>query len=112
MPGRKYTDEQKDEIVQLYREGLKGEIISERTGVPRPTVYLILEQRGIKPSRRKVMRARQVAPEQLLEQIAERDRYIGRLELELEQAQRTIEVLQDQLTAAAGSNGGQSRRSK
>lgn len=90
-----YTDEQKDEIVALYRQGVKGDDISKRTGVPRPTVYLILEQRGIKPSRRKTMTARQVSPEVLLEQLAEKDRRIGRLEYELEQARAQLSYLTD-----------------
>lgn len=98
----RYTDEQKDEVVELYRRGIKGADISERTGIPRPTVYLILEQRGIKPSRRNTMKARQVDTATLLEQLAERDRLIGRLEEQLVQARAQIAFLQAQLTDGRG----------
>jgi transposase-like protein len=97
MPnGNGYSDELKDEVVALYRAGVKGDEISSQTGIPRPTVYLILEQRGVKPSRRKVMTSRQMDPMQLMEQIAERDRRIGRLELENEQLKSQLAYLSDQ----------------
>jgi transposase-like protein len=92
MPNNKYTDEQKDQVIELYRAGVKGDEISRRTGVPRPTVYLLLEQRGIKPGRRKVMESRQMDTMQLMEQLSERDRLIGRLQHEIEQLKQRLGI--------------------
>jgi len=93
-------DATKDQVVDLYKAGTKTEEITHITGVPRPTIYWILEQRGIKPSR-----TRRAAPEinvdQVLERLAAAEREVGRLTEALEREKALNEALLDRVAPRA-----------
>lgn len=94
-------DDLKDKVVDLYKSGTKTAEITEQTGVPRPTIYWILNERGIRPSRTK--RAPQgVDQDQLLERLAAAEREVGRL-TELLQRERILnEALMERAVGASG----------
>jgi transposase-like protein len=76
------TDEVKDRVVELYLSGAKLNEILDATGVIRPTVYWILEKRGIKPSRQRAKPA-EVNTDHLLQRLDAQARQIGHLEEQL-----------------------------
>lgn len=41
----------RERVIKLYREGKKTAAITEATGVPRSTIYYLLDQEGITPRR-------------------------------------------------------------
>jgi orotate phosphoribosyltransferase-like protein len=90
----------KDQVVDLYKQGTKTDEITAQTGVPRPTIYWILEQRGVKPSR-----TRKAAPEinvdQVLERLAASEREVGRLTEALEREKALNEALLERVTSKA-----------
>lgn len=93
-------DATKDQVVDLYRAGVKTAQITEQTGVPRPTIYWILNERGVRPSRTKR------APEgidtaQVLEQLSAAEREIGRLQEALERERTLNEALMDRLQSGS-----------
>lgn len=100
----KYTDQQKDDAIRLYRAGVKGEDIAEQTGVPRPVVYAILKDMGLRPSRQKQAAARRVTVEQLLEQLAAANRENGRLATELDQCRAHVAMLTKHVRVEVGEN--------
>jgi transposase-like protein len=50
-PPRKHDEATRQRVVEMYKAGAKMDAIERETGVPRPTVYLILEEKGVGPSR-------------------------------------------------------------
>ena len=50
-PPRKHDDATRSRVVEIYQQGAKMDAIEEETGVPRSTVYLILGEAGVGPSR-------------------------------------------------------------
>lgn len=86
-------DATKDEVINLYKAGVKTQEITDKTGVPRPTIYWILNERGVRPSRTKRV-AEGVDVGQVLEQLAAAEREIGRL---------TEQVAQEKALNTAGS---------
>lgn len=95
-------DKTKDEVVRLYRAGTKTAEITEATGVPRPTIYWILNERGVRPSRTKAKAAQGVDIGQVLEQLAASEREVGRLEEELRTERALNQALLDRLAGADG----------
>ena len=45
------SNEAKDEVLNLYRQGRKLTQITQATGIPRSTIYYILNREGIRPNR-------------------------------------------------------------
>lgn len=72
------TGETKDRVVALYNEGIKIDDITAETGVRRPTIYFILKQRGLRPTR--TARDTEVSVSTLLQELAAAERQIGRLQ--------------------------------
>lgn len=51
MPERKYTDEQKNKIIEMYMQGIPTADISNKMGIPRPSISAIVRKEGV-PLRR------------------------------------------------------------
>jgi orotate phosphoribosyltransferase-like protein len=98
-------DTLKDKVIELYKAGTKTAEITEQTGVPRPTIYWILNERGVRPSRTK-RQTEGVDVGQVLEQLAATERRVGQLEEQLQREQALNEALMQRLEARA------SRRAK
>lgn len=79
-----HSDTTKDRVVEMYQAGARTVDIEKETGVPRPSIYMILRQQGISPSRQKARVPMNLTIDQLLEQLAARDRTIGRLQARIE----------------------------
>lgn len=89
-------DSTKDEVVRLYQAGVKTQDITDQTGVPRPTIYWILNERGVRPSRTK--RAPDgIDTAQVLERLAAAEREIGRLTAELARERSLNEALLERM---------------
>jgi hypothetical protein len=67
-----------DQVVAMYQAGVKTAFIEQETGVKRPTIYYLLEKRGIRPSRTG-RPAAVVDVGQVLERLAASEREVGRL---------------------------------
>ena len=89
-------DTTKDEVVALYRQGVKTSDITDQTGVPRPTIYWILEQRGVRPSRTK-RQPQEINVDQVLERLEAAERENGRLTALLERERMLNEALMSRL---------------
>jgi orotate phosphoribosyltransferase-like protein len=89
-------DALKDRVVELYKAGAKTADITEETGVPRPTIYWILNERGVRPSRTK-RQAEGVDVAQVLEQLAAAEREIGRLTEALAREKALNEALMERV---------------
>ena len=94
-------DSTKDQVVDLYKQGVKTQQITEQTGVARPTIYWILNERGVRPSRTR-RAADGIDTAQVVQQLAAAEREIGRLTESLARAEALNEALLDRL---AGSDG-------
>lgn len=95
-------DTTKDEVVRLYKAGTKTQEITDQTGVPRPTIYWILNERGVRPSRTKAKAAEGIDVGQVLAQLAAAEREIGRLQAELDGEKRLNERLLERLAGVEG----------
>lgn len=71
-----------DKVVSMYQSGARLVDITRETGVPRPTIYWALRQRGITPSRLK--NVEEVTVQQVLEQLAAANREVGKLQARIE----------------------------
>lgn len=89
----------KDRVVDLYKAGVKTAEITEQTGVPRPTIYWILNERGVRPSRTK-RTSEGVTVDQVLLRLEAAERRIGFLEAELEREKALNEALLTRLQGA------------
>lgn len=87
----------KDRVVDLYKAGVKTAEITEETGVPRPTIYWILNERGVRPSRTK-RQAEGVTVDQVLLRLESAERKVGFLEAELAREKALNQALLDRLT--------------
>jgi hypothetical protein len=74
-----------DKVVAMYQSGARLVDITRETGVPRPTIYWALRQRGITPSRTKAASTEEITVHQVLEQLAVANREVGRLQARVEQ---------------------------
>lgn len=90
----------KDRVVDLYKAGVKTAEITEQTGVPRPTIYWILNERGVRPSRTK-RQAEGVTVDQVLLRLESAERKVGFLEAELAREKALNQALLDRLTEAS-----------
>lgn len=82
MP-RRWPQEKKDEAIALYKQGMKYETITAKTGVPMATIVYWLHERGIKPNRRNPVNANgDVTVDALLTRLADTERRNGELEAE------------------------------
>jgi orotate phosphoribosyltransferase-like protein len=95
-------DTTKDEVVRLYKAGVKTHEITDQTGVPRPTIYWILNERGVRPSRTKAKAAEGIDVAQVLAQLAAAEREVGRLEAELQAEKALNTALLDRLAGVEG----------
>jgi hypothetical protein len=91
------TEDLKDKVVELYRSGTKTSDITAATGVNRPTIYWILQKRGITPTRTKRPSGEGPNLEQLIEQLKASERENGRLEAEVQRLTVIVDHLEDRL---------------
>jgi hypothetical protein len=92
-------DKTKDEVVRLYKAGVKTQEITAQTGVPRPTIYWILNERGVRPSRTKQKAQQGIDIAQVLERLEASEREVGRLTEALAQQRALNEALLDRLAS-------------
>ncbi len=95
-----HGDETKDRVVAMYQAGARTADIEAETGVPRPSIYMILKQQGIQPSRQKARVPMDLTVDQLLEQLAGRDRQIGRLQARIEDLEAQLEAAKSRKRAS------------
>lgn len=81
----------KNEIIERYLAGDKIAAIEATTGVSKPTIYTYIKAAGYSPARRN--RTKPVYARDVMEQLAEANQEIGRLQAKLEVAQQEIERL-------------------
>lgn len=81
----------KREIVERYLAGDKIAAIEHETGVSKPTIYTYIKAAGYAPARRS--KSKPVYARDVLEQLAEANQEIGRLQTRLELALSEIERL-------------------
>jgi len=79
-----YSDEQKDQAVELYRRGTPIKTIVANTGVTSASLYYELERRGLHARRKKARDASTLDASALLERLLEAQRVIERQRLEIE----------------------------
>lgn len=80
----------KRQVIERYLAGDKIAVIEQSTGVTRPTIYAYLKAEGYAPSRSKT---KPVHTRDVMEQLAEANQEIGRLQARLEIANEEIERL-------------------
>ena len=97
-------DQIKDKVVELYKQGVKTQEITNQTGVERPTIYWILNERGVRPSRTR-RQAEGLDVNQVLEQLAAAERENGRLTEALSRATALNEALMEQVARGDGHSG-------
>jgi HAMP domain-containing protein len=73
-----------DRVVEMYLSAAKLDEITAETGVLRPTIYYILNKRGIRPQRTRRAAPSEVNTDQLLQRLDAQAREIGRLQAEVE----------------------------
>lgn len=93
-------DQTKDQVVAMYLAGTKTADITKQTGVPRPTIYWILNERGVRPSRTK-RHSEEVNVDQVLERLAATEREVGRLNEALERERALNQALLERLAPAS-----------
>lgn len=81
----------KNEIIERYLAGDKIAAIESTTGVSKPTIYAYIKQAGYVPARRN--KTKPVYTRDVMEQLAEANQEIGRLQARLEVAEAEIERL-------------------
>lgn len=82
----------KRQIVERYLAGDKIAAIEHETGVSKPTIYTYIKAAGYAPARRS--KTQPVHTRDVLEQLAEANQEIGRLQARLEIALAEIDRLQ------------------
>lgn len=75
----------RDRVVQLYQDGVRLSKITEQTGVPQPTIYFLLQQAGVEPSRTGTRRARPAERDEMAASLAWAMDRISALEAELQE---------------------------
>lgn len=78
------TEEQKDEVVQLYREGRKWREIAAEVGIAQPNIGWILRERGERKVRQKAP-SEEISVAQALEQLGAVQREAERYKVWYEQ---------------------------
>lgn len=78
-------------IIERYLAGDKIAVIESSTGVSRPTIYTYIKDAGYTPAR--ATKTKPVHTRDVMEQLAEANQEIGRLQAKLEIAYEEIERL-------------------
>ena len=81
----------KQQIIERYLAGDKIAVIESSTGVSRPTIYTYIKDAGYTPAR--ATKTKPVHTRDVMEQLAEANQEIGRLQARLEIAYEEIERL-------------------
>lgn len=81
----------KKQIIERYLAGDRIAAIEQSTGVSKPTIYAYIKAEGYTPSRS--VKSKPVHARDVMEQLAEANREIGRLQERLEVANEEIERL-------------------
>lgn len=79
------------QIIERYLAGDKIAAIEESTGVSKPTIYDYIKAEGYAPARR--VKTKPVYTRDVMEQLAEANQEIGRLQAKLEIAEKEIQRL-------------------
>lgn len=94
MAAEKISEETAAEVIRLYvDEGAKLAEITDKTGVPRSSIYWILQKAGTDPNRQGTRRASDSTGESLrwaMERVEELAAENGRLKQELAEAQAAV----------------------
>ena len=81
----------RQQIIERYLAGDKVALIEASTGVSRPTIYTYVKDAGYTPAR--ATKTKPVHTRDVMEQLAEANQEIGRLQAKLEIAYEEIERL-------------------
>lgn len=81
----------RQQIIERYLAGDKIALIESSTGVSKPTIYTFIKDAGYTPSRK--TKTKPVYARDVMEQLAEANQEIGRLQAKLEVAYEEIERL-------------------
>ena len=81
----------KQQVIERYLAGEKISIIESSTGVSKPTIYTYIKLAGYTPSR--ATKTKPVHARDVMEQLAEANQEIGRLQAKLEAALEQLEQL-------------------
>ena len=81
----------KQQIIERYLAGDKIALIESSTGVSKPTIYAYIKLAGYTPSR--ATKTKPVHARDVMEQLAEANQEIGRLQAKLEVALEQLERL-------------------
>lgn len=86
----RHSESVKRQIIERYLAGEKIALIEADSGVSKPTIYAYIKDAGYAPSRGKT---KPVYARDVMEQLAEANQEIGRLQAKLEIAYEEIERL-------------------
>jgi transposase len=90
------SDETKDLVVELYRQGKKGRVIAAETGVSQPMIYDILARRGERPNRQKTQ-LQEITAAEVIEQLRAAEREAEHFKTLYEQERSVNERLMQEL---------------
>jgi len=94
--------DKKAQAVEMYQDGEKTERIYEVTGISRPSLYLLLQQRGISPNRQTDRRTPGLDAGALLQQLKDAQLQLGHARAENELLKQRISVLEAELEEYTG----------
>lgn len=83
----------KQQVIERYLAGEKIALIESSTGVSKPTIYTYIKLAGYTPSR--ATKTKPVYVRDVMEQLAEANQEIGRLQAKLEVALEELEQLKE-----------------
>lgn len=87
----RHPESVRQQIIERYLAGEKIALIESSTGVSKPTIYTFIREAGYTPSRK--TKTKPVYARDVMEQLAEANQEIGRLQAKLEVAYEEIERL-------------------
>ena len=94
------TEEEQQTIVEMYKKGVKLVEITRVTGRSRPTIYSVLQKRGVHPTRQHRPAAGKITVNEMLDRYRDCIAEKTRLELDCERQQAELEQLRAALAKA------------
>jgi predicted DNA-binding transcriptional regulator AlpA len=94
------TEEERETIVDMYKRGIKLVEITRVTGRSRPTIYSVLQKRGVHPTRQHRPATGKLTVNEMLDRYRDCIAEKTRLELECERQHLELEQLRAALARA------------
>ena len=95
-----HTEQTRARVIEMYQAGHKLADITRETGVPRATVYWILDREGIKTNRTSRGKDDAVSLTEVLDSLRRSEQEVGRLTAELERERQINRWFMDRVVIA------------